>query len=81
MRGLGYHHPHWIQGAWQGELEIAGESFDPLTLDPLKPENFHVQQVSRVSDGQRSGIGALEHVCFGPYAPYGFQEFSDGARS
>ena len=45
MKGLGYSHPKWRQGAWQGELETGHDSFDPQALDLLKPENVHVQQV------------------------------------
>ena len=79
MKGLGYMHPDWKQGAWQGELALGHESFDPRQLDPLAPENLHVQQVVRASDGERQGIGVLEQVCIGPYAPAGFTEFLDGA--
>ena len=79
FKGLGYGHPQWGQGMWKGELEIAGESFDPLELDPLAPENIHVQQVVRVSDGERSGIGALEQIVIGPYAPAGFTDWFDGS--
>ena len=79
MKGLGYGHPIWRQGAWHGELEIAGESFDPLDLDPLRPENAHVQQVVLVNDGSRNGIGVLEQVVVGPYEPAGFTEWTDGA--
>lgn len=79
MKGLGYMHPDWKQGAWQGELATGHESFDPRQLDPLAPENLHVQQVVRASDGQQQGIGVLEQVCIGPYAPAGFTEFLDGA--
>ncbi len=80
FKGLGYGHPTWGQGMWKGELEVAGESFDPDDLDPLAPENIHVQQVVRVNDGQRSGIGALEQIVIGPYGPAGFTEPLDGAR-
>ncbi len=79
FKGLGYGHPTWGQGMWKGELEVAGESFDPLELDPLEPENIHNQQVVRVTDGERHGIGALEHIVIGPYAPGGFSDFLDGA--
>jgi len=80
FKGLGYSHPTWKQGMYKGELEVAGESFDPLELDPLAPENIHVQQVVRVSDDQgRSGIGALEQIVVGPYAPAGFTDWFDGA--
>jgi hypothetical protein len=80
FKGLGYGHPTWGQGMWKGELEMAGESFDPLELDPLRPENIHVQQVVRVADGQRTGIGALEQIVIGPYAPAGFTDLLDGAQ-
>ena len=79
MKGLGYGHPVWGQGMWKGELEIGGDSFDPMHLDLLAPENLHVQQVVRATDGVRTGTGVLEHVCFGPYAPAGFKAFLDGA--
>jgi hypothetical protein len=80
MKGLGYFHPTWGQGMWKGELAIGGESFDPRQLDPLAAENIHVQQVVRTSDGTRRGIGVLEQVCIGPYAPGGFSGFFDGAK-
>ncbi|HEY4343337.1 MAG TPA: hypothetical protein VGN05_03250 [Parvibaculum sp.] len=80
MKGLGYSHPEWGQGMWKGELAVGGESFDPRQLDMLAPENIHVQQVVRASDGKRTGIGVLEQACIGPYAPSGFKDFFDGAK-
>ena len=80
MKGLGYGHPEWRQGAWKGELEIGGESFDPRQLDNLAPENLHVQQVVKASDGSKSGVGVLEQLVIGPYSPAGFTEFLDGAK-
>lgn len=80
FKGLGYGHPVWGQGMWKGELEIGGESFDPQDLDLLAPENIHVQQVVRVTDGEKTGIGALEQIVLGPYAPAGFTEALDGAK-
>lgn len=79
MKGLGYMHPDWGQGMWQGELETAGESFDPRQVDLLARENLHVQQVVRATDGEHTGIGVLEQICVGPYAPAGFKDFFDGA--
>lgn len=79
MKGLGYGHPLWSQGVWRGELEIGSESFDPDTLDPEASENLHVQQVVRVSDGTREGIGALEHICRGIYTPYKLKNYTEGA--
>ena len=80
MKGLGYGHPQWGQGMWKGELEIGSESFDPRQLDMLSPENIHVQQVVRASDGQKTGIGVLEQICVGPYEPAGFTQYFDGAK-
>jgi hypothetical protein len=80
MKGLGYMHPEWGQGMWKGEMAIGGESFDPNQLNPLEPWHLHTQQVVRTTDGTRTGIGALEQVCIGPYAPGGFTEFLDGAK-
>jgi hypothetical protein len=81
MKGLGYFHPTWGQGMWKGEMALGSESFDPKQLDPLAPENIHVQQVVRLKSGDRTGIGALEQVCIGPYAPAGFTQFLDGAKA
>lgn len=72
-------HPKWNQGNWQGELATGHESFDPEEIDLLSPHHLHVQQVMRVSDGTRKGIGVLEQVVIGPYAPAGFTEMFDGA--
>ena len=80
FKGLGYGHPEWGQGMWKGDLAVAGESFDTNALDLLAPENIHVQQVVKVSDGERNGIGALEQIVIGPYAPAGFTEMFDGAK-
>jgi len=81
MKGLGYGHPEWGQGMWKGELATGHESFDPRQLNPLEPWNLHTQQVVRASDGTRQGIGVLEQICVGPYAPGGFAEFLDGAKA
>lgn len=80
MRGLGYLHPEWKQGTWKGELEIGSESIDPKSLDLQDPHNLHMQQVVRVSDGSREGIGVLEHACLGSYTPYRLTGISDGAK-
>lgn len=80
MKGLGYGHPSWRQGSWHGELELGEESYELDELELLRPENLHVQQVVRATDDQgRTGIGVLEQICIGPYAPAGFTDVLDGA--
>lgn len=79
MKGLGYTHQEWGQGVWKGELAIGAESFDPAELNLLAPDNIHVQQVCRVHDGERDGIGVLEQIAFGPHRPSGLTGLLDGA--
>lgn len=78
MKGLGYGHPKWKQGAWIGELEIGSESFDPAELDLTRPENLHVQQIVRATDGSRTGIGVLEQIAIGPHSPSGLTGALEG---
>ena len=80
MKGIGYNHPEWGHACWKGELAMGHETFDPATLDMLQPANFHTQQVVRVSDGTRTGIGVFEQVHMGPYAPAGMTGMTDGAK-
>ena len=80
MKGLGYQHPEWGQGFWKGELATGADCFAPGELDPLARENVHVQQVVKASDGESEGVGVLEHLCLGPYAPAGLTQFLDGAQ-
>ena len=79
MKGLGYGHPDWRHGLWHDELALGRESFDPAVLDLLAPENIHVQQVVRARDGSGEGMGVLEQVSLGPYAPAGLTSYFDGA--
>ena len=81
MKGLGYGHPKWRQGAWQGELAMGHDAFDPNELNPLAPENLHVQQVVRARDGTGEGVGVVEQAVIGPYAPSGFRALLDGASN
>ncbi len=82
-RGIGYQHPEWGHGLWKGELALGHERVSLAELDPLRPDNVHVHQLVRAHlqapDGEHSGVGILETMCFGPHAPSGFRGFLDGA--
>lgn len=80
MRGLGYTHPVWGHGIYHGALKVAREDIELDSLDPLAPENLHVQIPVRVTgnDG-RDGIGVFEQLIIGPFSPLGLNEFLDGA--
>lgn len=79
MKGIGYQHPRFGHGRWRGELDIAGESWKSVDLDPTQIENIHVQQVVRARCGAQEGVGVLEHMSIGPHAPSGFRSLIDGA--
>jgi hypothetical protein len=80
MKGAGYNHPLWKHGNWRGEEACGAERWRLDALDPLAPENLHIQQLVRCTDGAQQGLGVLEQLCIGPHAPSGFKEGLDGAR-
>ena len=79
MKGAGYFHPTWAHGLWHDELAVGGEESDVNDLDRLAPDTVHLQQVMRATWGERSGLGVLEQLVFGPHAPSGFRSMLDGA--
>ncbi|WP_028936131.1 hypothetical protein [Pseudonocardia spinosispora] len=80
MKGVGYFHPEWAHGTWRDELVVGGEEATTRELDVLRPDTAHLQQVVRATWGDRTGLGVLEQLVFGPYAPAGFTDTLDGAR-
>jgi hypothetical protein len=76
MRGIGYIHPKWGHGRYQGELVVEREDIVLEGLDPNAFENLHIQAISKVTlrqDGQptQQGLGVFEQLIIGPYAPLG----------
>ena len=80
MRGLGYTHPVWGHGMHHGPLKVEREAIDLAALEPLAPENLHVQMPVRViGSGGEEGIGVFEQLIIGPFAPLGLTGLLDGA--
>jgi len=77
MRGVGYGHPTYGHGKWHGGPLTAGESLTLSELNPLDYPNIHVQHVVRVN-GTESGLGVVEQLVIGPYAPAGLTGLLDG---
>jgi hypothetical protein len=78
MRGIGYIHPKWGHGRYQGDLVVEREDIVLADLDPNAIENLHIQAISKVTMTQegsptRTGLGVFEQLVLGPYAPYGFK--------
>jgi len=85
MKGIGYGHPVWRHGAFQGDqLKVVREDFAPGKTPWAAPENLHIQEIVKAvhkgPDGAGSeGIGTFEQLFLGPHAPSGFKEILDGA--
>ncbi|MFE6922054.1 hypothetical protein ACFVAV_13490 [Nocardia sp. NPDC057663] len=75
MKGIGYGHPQWGHGAWHDEIAVGSESYTEESLDPLMPENIHVQQLVRATWRGKTGLGALEQILLGPHQRYGFDSY------
>jgi len=84
MRGIGYLHPQWSHGSYKGELVVEREDIQLAEVDVMKMENMHIQAFSHVrliQDGKpdETGIGVLEQMVMGPYAPFNFTGMFDPA--
>lgn len=79
MRGIGYFHPEFAHGVWKGEEAVSVDRIELADLDPLAPDSIHVQQICRVTAGQRQGVGILEQLVIGRHRPSGFEGLIDGA--
>ncbi len=80
MKGIGYTHPTWGHGRWQGDLATASESWKVADLDEMAFEHLHVQQVMRAREGAEVGYGVMENLVIGAHHPSGFRELLDPAR-
>ncbi|MFZ1741251.1 MAG: hypothetical protein WAT93_00260 [Pontixanthobacter sp.] len=79
MRGLGYTSPVWGHGLHQGPLDVARETIDLAALNPLVPENLHVQMIcDATTETGEAGIGIFEQLILGPYQPMQLREYFDG---
>jgi hypothetical protein len=73
MRGLGYGHPQYGHGVWNGEAMVAGERITLPVTTPCAREHVHVQALCRATylgaDGTREeGVGILEQLALGEHA-------------
>jgi hypothetical protein len=78
MRGIGYIHPKWGHGRYQGDLVVEREDIVLADAAPNSIENLHIQAISKVELKQegrpvQQGLGVFEQLILGPYAPYGLK--------
>ncbi|MGH2795743.1 MAG: hypothetical protein ACRDKG_15730 [Actinomycetota bacterium] len=80
LKGIGYLNPKWMHGEWHGEEDVGSDMWEVDKLDPLLPENFHVEQLVSVKSSKGDvGIGVLEQLILGPHAPTGFSDWTSMA--
>ncbi|MEY4501229.1 MAG: hypothetical protein RIS52_1119 [Pseudomonadota bacterium] len=82
MSGIGYGHPKWPHGGWKGALEIEREDIDLTAIASGRGDHLHIQAISHVTLERQGkveqGIGILEQMILGPYAPLGLETLLDG---
>jgi hypothetical protein len=79
MNGLGYAHPRWGHGVWQGERAVEGEHWKESDLQPGNPFHQHLHNLVWARVGEKRGVGLLEQILLGPHERYGFSGLVDGA--
>lgn len=84
MAGMGYTHPEWGHGHYQGELATFYETYDLANLNENEMHHLHVQAICRASltlpDGSiHKGRGIVEQLIIGPHEPSGFKDVLDFA--
>jgi hypothetical protein len=67
MCGIGYSHPQWAHGSWRGELEVGGDEWKLADIDPLAPQNLHIQNMCKVTLDGTPGWGILEQIAIGSH--------------
>jgi hypothetical protein len=77
MRGIGYIGSSWPHGVYKGELAVEREDFSIAGADAAAIGNLHIQALCRVTlleacGPDCEGVGVLEQLVLGPYAPYSF---------
>ena len=80
MKGIGYTHPTWGHGIYQGESADFGDRWKAADLDPMAVEHLHVHQLCKVTCGDDVGAGVFEQIVIGPHAPSGFDDWFDPAK-
>jgi hypothetical protein len=83
MSGIGYGHPEWGHGLYKGENALGCDSYKLSDVNAMDPRFLHIQAIVRAQlqgpGVERKGMGVLEQLVLGPYAPSGFKDILDPA--
>jgi hypothetical protein len=74
MSGVGYGHPEWGHGMYRGDDALGYDTLELASVNENDPRYQHIQAIvgARLTgpDGARDGIGVLEQLVVGPFAPH-----------
>ena len=84
MSGVGYGHPEWGHGRFQGSpLKVGYDSFKTADVNENDPQFQHVQAFVEAKltgpNVSTSGTGVLEQLAIGAYEPHGLKGIFDPA--
>lgn len=83
MSGIGYGHPEWGHGRYRGELSVGYDSFKTAEVDENLPHFQHIQAICDATltgpGVSTRGMGALEQLAVGAFAPHGLTGIFDPA--
>ncbi|MEJ1967681.1 MAG: hypothetical protein WDN03_03445 [Rhizomicrobium sp.] len=83
MSGVGYGHPEWSHGRYRGENELGYDSYKTADVNENEPQFQHIQAfVTATLTGpgvETRGVGVLEQLVVGPFAPHGLAGIFDPA--
>jgi hypothetical protein len=83
MSGIGYGHPEWGHGLYKGENALGYDSYVLADVNPMDPRFLHIQAIVTAHlqgpGVDRKGMGTLEQLVLGKYAPSGFKDILDPA--
>jgi len=83
MSGIGYGHPEWSHGRYKGENALMYDSFKTAEVKENEPHFQHIQAfVTATLEGpgvKTKGVGVLEQLVVGAFAPHGLTGIFDPA--
>jgi hypothetical protein len=83
MSGIGYGHPEWGHGQYKGENALGYDSYETAGVNENDPRFQHIQAIveARLTGPgvDAKGVGVLEQLVIGAYAPHGLTGILDPA--
>jgi len=83
MSGIGYGHPEWGHGRYQGEMKVGYDSYRTADVNENEPQFQHIQAICDAHltgpNVDTRGTGVLEQLVIGAFEPHGLKGIFDPA--